>query len=225
MLRRCPRIPPPEPWPIDAEAFNAFEAAGWDKKAATYDRFFGQLTGRLVDPLLDAAGVRWANTGACQAEGPRDRWRTALAQDSRRAERSPNGRGRAHRRRRQCHLVHGIPAGLGWIDLPVFDDGGLPVHDRGVVAAEPGLYFVGLPFLFALTSSLVGGIGGTRSTSPNIPCSTATATSMIKTAANRCVRCLGADLIIEVPRKWVAASTTVAVSLNHAADLARPRAS
>jgi hypothetical protein len=34
----------PEPWPIDAEAFNAFEAAGWDKKAATYDRFFGQLT-------------------------------------------------------------------------------------------------------------------------------------------------------------------------------------
>jgi hypothetical protein len=45
----------PEPRPIDVEAFNAFEAAGWDKKAATYDRFFGQLTSRLVDPLLDAA--------------------------------------------------------------------------------------------------------------------------------------------------------------------------
>ena len=29
----------------------------------------------------------------------------------------------------------------------------------GVVEAEPGLYFVGLPFLFALTSSLVGGVG------------------------------------------------------------------
>ena len=33
------------------------------------------------------------------------------------------------------------------------------MHDRGVVATEPGLSF-GLPFLFALTSSLVGGVGG-----------------------------------------------------------------
>ena len=47
----------PDPRPIDAEAFNAFEAAGWDKKAATYDHFFGQLTGRLVDALLDVAEV------------------------------------------------------------------------------------------------------------------------------------------------------------------------
>jgi putative flavoprotein involved in K+ transport len=48
---------------------------------------------------------------------------------------------------------------FGWIDLPVFGEDGLPVHDRGVVGAEPGLYFVGLPFLSALTSSLVGGVG------------------------------------------------------------------
>ena len=47
---------------IDADAFNAFEAAGWEDKAPTYDHFFGALTSRLVDPLLDAAefgpGVR-----------------------------------------------------------------------------------------------------------------------------------------------------------------------
>ena len=43
--------------PIDADAFNAFEAAGWEQKSAGYDDFFGQITGRLIDPLLDAAEV------------------------------------------------------------------------------------------------------------------------------------------------------------------------
>jgi putative flavoprotein involved in K+ transport len=46
-----------------------------------------------------------------------------------------------------------------WIDLPVFADDGHPVHDRGVVGSQPGLYFVGLFFLYALASSLVGGVG------------------------------------------------------------------
>jgi SAM-dependent methyltransferase len=42
---------------IDADAFNAFEAAGWEAKAAGYDHFFGAFTSELVDPLLDAAEV------------------------------------------------------------------------------------------------------------------------------------------------------------------------
>jgi SAM-dependent methyltransferase len=42
---------------VDADAFNAFEAAGWESKSAGYDDFLGQITGRLVEPLLDAAGV------------------------------------------------------------------------------------------------------------------------------------------------------------------------
>ena len=42
---------------IDADAFNAFEAAGWETKAAGYDRFFRAITSRLIDPLLDAASV------------------------------------------------------------------------------------------------------------------------------------------------------------------------
>ena len=46
-----------------------------------------------------------------------------------------------------------------WIDLPVFADDGAPGHDRGIVESEPGLYFVGLVFLYALASSLVGGVG------------------------------------------------------------------
>ena len=48
---------------------------------------------------------------------------------------------------------------FSWIDLPVFDQGGLPRHDRGVVASQPGLYFVGLWFLTGFTSSLLGGVG------------------------------------------------------------------
>jgi SAM-dependent methyltransferase len=42
---------------IDPDAFNAFEAAGWEERAPTYDRFFGSITRRVVEPLLDAARV------------------------------------------------------------------------------------------------------------------------------------------------------------------------
>jgi putative flavoprotein involved in K+ transport len=53
----------------------------------------------------------------------------------------------------------GFRPDFSWVRLPVFDADGEPRHDRGVVAAEPGLYFVGLFFLSAVTSSLVGGVG------------------------------------------------------------------
>lgn len=42
---------------IDADAFKSFEADGWEHQAPTYDDFFGRLTSRFVDPLLDAAEV------------------------------------------------------------------------------------------------------------------------------------------------------------------------
>ena len=53
----------------------------------------------------------------------------------------------------------GFVQDFAWIDLPVFDEYGSPVHERGVVGSEPGLYFVGLVFLYALVSSLIGGVG------------------------------------------------------------------
>ena len=43
---------------VDPDAFNAFEATGWEQQATGYDAFFGPITTRLVGPLLDAAGVR-----------------------------------------------------------------------------------------------------------------------------------------------------------------------
>jgi putative flavoprotein involved in K+ transport len=48
---------------------------------------------------------------------------------------------------------------FGCIDLPVCGANGSPVHYRGVVKDEPGLYFVGLLFLYSLGSSTVGGVG------------------------------------------------------------------
>jgi putative flavoprotein involved in K+ transport len=44
---------------------------------------------------------------------------------------------------------------FGWIDLPVFNDDGLPKHDRGIVDTAPGLYFVGLSFQFSASSEVL----------------------------------------------------------------------
>ncbi|NIL43212.1 NAD(P)-binding domain-containing protein [Salinispora arenicola] len=46
-----------------------------------------------------------------------------------------------------------------WVKLPAFDEEGRPRHHRGVVETVPGLYFVGLPFQSAMSSSLIGGVG------------------------------------------------------------------
>ncbi len=46
-----------------------------------------------------------------------------------------------------------------WIELPIFDDKGLPRHVRGVVDQQPGIYFLGLRFMYTLSSPLIGGVG------------------------------------------------------------------
>jgi putative flavoprotein involved in K+ transport len=48
---------------------------------------------------------------------------------------------------------------FSWIDLPVFGEReDEPVHHRGVVASQPGLYFVGLSFLYAMSSGFLPGV-------------------------------------------------------------------
>ena len=46
-----------------------------------------------------------------------------------------------------------------WIDLSLQTRNGLPMHDRGIVESCPGLYFIGLLFLYSLSSALLGGVG------------------------------------------------------------------
>ena len=53
----------------------------------------------------------------------------------------------------------GFRPAFDWIRLPVLEPGGLPRHERGVVASEPGLSFVGLPFQTGFVSPLVLGVG------------------------------------------------------------------
>jgi putative flavoprotein involved in K+ transport len=53
----------------------------------------------------------------------------------------------------------GFHPGFDWIDLPIFDETGDPRHRSGVVEGEPGLYFVGLPFLHSMSSSMIHGVG------------------------------------------------------------------
>jgi putative flavoprotein involved in K+ transport len=52
----------------------------------------------------------------------------------------------------------GFHPGFEWIRLPVHGDHE-PQHHRGVVANEPGLYFVGLHFLYSMSSSMIHGVG------------------------------------------------------------------
>lgn len=46
----------------------------------------------------------------------------------------------------------GFSPGFSWIDLPVFDEAGDVIHDRGIVERVPGLYFTALKFLHSVLS-------------------------------------------------------------------------
>jgi putative flavoprotein involved in K+ transport len=52
----------------------------------------------------------------------------------------------------------GFRPGFSWIDLPVLD-GDKPRHEWGLVPDVPGLYFVGLHFLYAMSSGMIHGVG------------------------------------------------------------------
>ena len=53
----------------------------------------------------------------------------------------------------------GFHPGFSWIDLPVFESNGIPKHDGGVAIGESGLYFIGLPFIYAFSSTMIHGVG------------------------------------------------------------------
>jgi len=53
----------------------------------------------------------------------------------------------------------GFQGAFSWIRLPVMGEDGMPRHERGISTAEPGLYFVGLRFLYSVTSDTIGGVG------------------------------------------------------------------
>jgi SAM-dependent methyltransferase len=55
---------------VDPDAFNAFEAAGWEKRAGGYHSFFAPITTRVIETLLDAAEVERGTRVLDVATGP-----------------------------------------------------------------------------------------------------------------------------------------------------------
>jgi len=51
----------------------------------------------------------------------------------------------------------GFKPDFGWVDAPVFNGRGQPVHHRGVTQ-QPGLYFLGLPWLHTWGSGRFSGV-------------------------------------------------------------------
>ena len=51
----------------------------------------------------------------------------------------------------------GFRANFRWVDVPVFDGRGMPGHKRGVTA-QPGLYFLGLPWMHTWGSGRFSGV-------------------------------------------------------------------
>lgn len=59
--------------------------------------------------------------------------------------------------------ANGFRYDFNWIDLPIFaagseSSGRVPVHKRGITAV-PGVYFLGLPWLYRLKSAFLNGVG------------------------------------------------------------------
>ena len=54
----------------DPEAFNAFEAAGWEEAAIAYTDYMAQVTATFAEPLLDAARVEAGTDVLDVATGP-----------------------------------------------------------------------------------------------------------------------------------------------------------
>lgn len=51
----------------------------------------------------------------------------------------------------------GFRPDFGWVEPATVDELGWPLQERGVAVGAPGLYFLGIPFLFGFTSMLVLG--------------------------------------------------------------------
>jgi len=52
----------------------------------------------------------------------------------------------------------GFDSGFSWIDLPALDPDGEPRHAGGIATDLQGLYFVGLPFIYSVSSAMIHGV-------------------------------------------------------------------
>jgi putative flavoprotein involved in K+ transport len=106
------------------------------------ERYLTKGTGliRVKPKQLAAAGVEWVSKTASVRDG------TPVLEDGRALDVA------------NVIWCTGFRHDLSWIDLPIFDDSGELMHERGVVPAVPGLAFVGLTFQFSAGSDVIPGV-------------------------------------------------------------------
>ena len=80
----------------------------------------------------------------------------------------------------------GCAVDFGWLQVDAFDRDGKPRHQRGV-SSEPGVYFIGLPWLSRRGSWFIWASGTTRAMSPTTSPSSAVhlAYATLPSARNR----------------------------------------
>ena len=94
----------------------------------------------------------------------------------------------------------GYDAASSFIELPIFDEHGDPRHQGGIVHDEPGLYFLGLHFLFAMSSGMIHGVARDARRIAEVIKSRIRATDEVALAA---AVCLGASLVSRAVRHHI----------------------
>jgi putative flavoprotein involved in K+ transport len=102
----------------------------------------------MVDAHVDRHGLNLPKDPAAREVQPDP---PCLAQPLRRLDLRADGIG-------TVIWATGYDFDFGWIDVPVLDARGAPVH-RGGITGVPGLYFLGLQWLSRLNSSILSGVG------------------------------------------------------------------
>ena len=137
--RRCAAVPPahPLPRPPGADGPHAGRPPGWPRASPTARRRW--IRTRTRRELL-AAGVERVPRVADTRDG------LPVLEDGRALQPAV------------VVWCTGFRQDFSWIDLPIFDPQGDPRHDRGIATDVPGLYFVGLNFLYAFSSTMIHGV-------------------------------------------------------------------
>lgn len=128
-------------WFVATRVITVDRSIGRKLRSELLDPPKGVPRGRVFRKDIDAAVVEWVG----RVEGVRDG--LPLLEDGRALEVD------------NVVWCTGFTPGYDWIDLPLPDRHGVPLHERGVVESIPGLYFLGLYFQHSLASPLVGGVG------------------------------------------------------------------
>lgn len=102
----------------------------------------------LMDAHVDRHGLKMPEDAAARAAQPASH---CLAEPILRLDPRATGIG-------AVVWATGYDFDFGWIDIPVLDARGGPIHRSGITGV-PGLYFLGLQWLSRLNSSLLSGVG------------------------------------------------------------------